>query len=128
MPEEQKPFIHQDGTSTPPGPTPIARLLNTGALARQVNDLQREQDRRLRSVADRGFTTSDDYSLILLGRSIECLQLLQEPRVNTTVGALKRLSPNLQALISDIAVAFVTEASGHPKLVKDLRKLIEGRS
>ena len=128
MPEDQKPFIHQDGKSTAPGPTPIARLLNTGALARQVNDLQREQDRRLQSVAERGFTTSDDYSLILLVRSIECLQLLQEPRINTTVGALKRLSPNLQALVSDIAVALVTEASGHLKLANSLRKLIEGRS
>ncbi len=133
MPEDQKPFIHQDGTSTPPGRTPAAKLLDTSALAVQVRELQREQALRKRLYpgwVDTGRLLPGvaDEQLRILGRAIESVQLLQEPRVNTTVGALKLLTPSMQALVSDVAIALTTNPAGQQNLANALRKLIEGRS
>lgn len=123
MPEEQKPFIHQDGTSTPPGPTPAAELLHTSAQAKLVRLLEDDEAiiKSLDTVA-----LADD--LKNRRRAIETVRILQEPRVNTTVTALKTLDPSMQALVSDIAIALSTNASGRQNLANALRKLIEGRS
>ena len=56
------------------------------------------------------------------------MQLLQEPRVNTTVEALKMLDPSMQALVSDIAIGLATNPAGRQNLANALRKLVEGRS
>ena len=122
MPEDQKPFIHQDGTSTPPSPTPAGVLLRPTALAALVEAF--ETDIAIMSDLALPSLTED---LRTRRRAIETVQLLQEPRVNTTVEALKRLTPNLQALVSDMAIALVLDGDGH-KLATALRKLIEGRS
>lgn len=123
MPEEQKPFIHQDGTSTPPGPTPAAGLLHTSALAKLVKLL--EDDEAIIKSLD---TVALADELLYRRRAIETVQILQEPRVNTTVTALKTLDPSMQALVSDIAIALSTNANGRQNLANAPRKLIEGRS
>lgn len=133
MPEEQTPFVHQDGSATPAhGRTPAARLLGP-LLGGQVSELQRELALRERLYPGwinngrlRVATASDQLRLIAL--AIESLQLLQEPRVNTTVVALKRLTPDMQALVSDIAIELATPSLGRQNLANDLRKRLEGRS
>ena len=122
MPEDQKPFIHQDGTSTPPGPTPAAELLHTGALAKLVRLL--EDDEAIIKSLD---TVALAEDLKSRRRAIETVQILQEPRVNTTVTALKTVDPSMQALVSDTAITLSTAANGRQNLANALRKLIEGR-
>ena len=122
MPEDQKPFIHQDGTSTPPGRTPVGVLLRPTALATLVEAFETD----IAIISDLAQPSLNE-DLRIRRRAIETVQLLQEPRVNTTVEALKRLTPNLQALVSDMAIALVLDGDGH-KLANALRKLIEGRS
>lgn len=131
MPEEQKPFIHQDGTTSPATPTPSAELLNTTALAKLV--LLLEDDESIISSMDT-VGLSDEMKIALSDelktrrRAIETAQLLQESRVNTTVTALKALDPSMQALVSDVAIALATNPAGRQNLANALRKLIEGRS
>ena len=125
MPEEQKPFIHQDGTYSPPAPTPAAELLATNALAAIVRAF-RDGEEAIRGLALP--SKDEDRELRILGRAIETVQILQEPRVNTTVGALILLGPSMQALVSDIAIALATDPNGQQNLANGLRKLIEGRS
>ncbi|MDP2234418.1 MAG: hypothetical protein Q8K89_12330 [Actinomycetota bacterium] len=69
-----------------------------------------------------------DEDLRIRRRAIETVQLLQEPRVNTTVEALKMLNPSMQALVSDMAIALATNPGGQQNLANALRKLVEGRS
>lgn len=123
MPEDQKPFTHQDGTSTPPGPTPAAGLLHTSALAMLVR-LLKDDEAMIKSLD----TVALADELVYRRRAIETVQILQEPRVNTTVTALKTLDPSMQALVSDIAIALSTRVTGRQNLANALRKLIEGRS
>jgi len=124
MTEDQKPFIHQDGTSTPPGPTRVTELLHTSNLAKLVRLLADDEEiiQSLDNVA-----LADE--LLWRRRAIDVVQLLQEPRVNTTVTALKALDPSMQALVSDVAIALVVASPGSRQtLANALRKLIEGRS
>jgi len=123
MPEDQKPFIHQNGTATPPGPTPAAELLHTSALAKLMAVL--EDDEKIIKSLD---TVALGDELLSRRRAIETVQLLQEPRVNTTVAALKLLAPSMQALVSDVAIVLATRGKDQQNLANALRKLIEGRS
>ena len=133
MPEEQKPFLFEDGTTSPAtGRTPAAKLLGTGELAAQVRELQRERAMRARLYPgwiDNGRlkkATADDQERNL-ARAIESLQLLQEPSVNTVVATMKTLTPDLQSLLADIAMAIAMPGIGRHNLAIDLRKRIEGR-
>jgi len=123
MPEEQKPFIHQDGTSTPSGPTPAGVLLHTTALATLVEAFETD----IAIISDLALPSLNE-DLRIRRRAIETVQLLQEPRVNTTVEALKMLDPSMQALVSDIAIGLATNPAGRQNLANALRKLVEGRS
>lgn len=134
MPEEQKPFVHQDGTSTPaPGRTPADKLLPSFALKKQIDELQREKAMRARLYpgwvhAGRLKALTADEQLDTLGRAIETLQLLQEPRINALVQGMKTLTPDQQTLTADIVLAIATPGIGRQQLMNDLRKRIEGRS
>jgi|GEM_PF-858472 len=134
MPEDQKPFVHQDGSTTPaPGRTPAAKLLAPGALASQVRELQRELAMRERLypgwiAGGRLKQGSAGDQLRTLGQAIKSLQLLQEPSLNATVTAMKSLTPDMQALVSDIALELATPSLGRQNLANDLRKRLEGRS
>lgn len=122
MPEDQKPFIHQNGASTPPGPTPAGTLLHTTALATLIEAFETDVA-VMRDLA----LPSLNEDLRIRRRAIETVKLLQEPRVNTTVEALKMLNPSMQALVSDMAITLATNLSGQQNLANALRKLIEGR-
>lgn len=122
MPEEQKPFIHQDGTATPAGPTPAATLLHTSALARLVRLLE-DDEAIIRSLD----TVALADELLYRRQAIATVQILREPRVNTTVAALKALDPSMQALVSDVAIALSTNPTARQSLADALRKLVEGR-
>lgn len=130
MPEDQKPFVHQDGTTTLPASTPVVReLLQPTSIAALVVELERDVE-FAREMPD-GDQTLDmvlESEISRLRRTIHTLQLLQEPRVNMTVGALKLLAPSMQALVSDVAIALATNTKGQQQLANALRKLIEGRS
>lgn len=123
MPEDQKPFIHQDGTSTPPGPTPAGALLHTTALATLVEAFETD----VAIMHDLALPSLNE-DLRIRRRAIETVQLLQEPRVNMTVTALKALDPSMQALVSDVAIALSLDPVGRQSLANALRKLVEGRS
>lgn len=123
MPEDQKPFIHQDGTTTLPAPAPAGVLLHTTALATLVEAFEAD----IAIISDLALPSLNE-DLRVRRRAIETVQLLQEPRVNTTVEALKMLDPSMQALVSDIAIALATNIAGRQNLANALRKLIEGRS
>lgn len=123
MPEDQKPFVHQNGTSTPPGPTPAGTLLHATALATLIEAFETDVA-IMRDLA----LPSLNEDLRIRRRAIETVQLLQEPRVNTTVEALKMLSPSMQALVSDMAIALATNLKGQQALANALRRLIEARS
>lgn len=133
MPENQKPFVHEDGTSTPaPGRTPAGKLLTTFALKQQVNELEREKAMRERLYpgwirAGRLNPATADLQLDTLGRAIETLQLFQEPRINALVLGMKALTPTEQTLVADIVLAIATPGIGRQQLMNDLRKRIEGR-
>ena len=132
MPEEQEPFVHQDGTSTPPGRTPADKLLAPFALKNQVAELQRERAMRARLypgwvAAGRLKADTADAQLATLGRAVETLQLLQEPRINALVQGMKALTPDQQTLVADIVLAIATPGIGRQQLAIDLRKRIEGR-
>lgn len=130
MPEDQKPFVHQDGTTTLPASTPVvSELLQPTSIAALVVELERDVE-FAREMPD-GDQTLDmvlESEISRLRRTIHTLQLLQEPRVNMTVGALKLLAPSMQALVSDVAIALATKTKGQQQLANALRKLIEGRS
>jgi len=134
MPEEQTPFVHQDGSTTPePGRTSADKLLAPFALKNQVAELQRERAMRARLYpgwVDAGRLKRDvaDAQLATLGRAIETLQLLQEPRINALVQGMKALTPDQQTLVADIVLAIATPGIGRQQLMNDLRKRIEGRS
>lgn len=127
MPEDQKPFVHQDGTTTPPATPPVAELLSKLSLAGQLHELRVRREYRQRLVELRRLDGDADAERNL-SRAIESIQLLQEPRVNMTVCALKALNPSMQALVSDVAIALATNAKNQQHLANALRKLIEGRS
>lgn len=133
MPEDQKPFIHEDGTSTPaPGRTPAAKLLGSVELFDQIRELQRERAMRARLYPgwiDNGRLKKDsaDAQERNLARAIESLQLLIEPSVNATVASMKTLTPDMQALLADVAIALAEPGIGRQKLANDLRRRIDGR-
>lgn len=130
MPEDQKPFVHQDGATTLPASTPVvSELLQPTSIAALVVELERDVE-FAREMPD-GDQTLDmvlESEISRLRRTIHTLQLLQEPRVNMTVGALKLLAPSMQALVSDVAIALATNTKSQQQLANALRKLIEGRS
>lgn len=76
MPEDQKPFVHQNGTSTPPGPTPAGTLLHATALATLIEAFETDVA-IMRDLA----LPSLNEDLRIRRRAIETVQLLQEPRV-----------------------------------------------
>ena len=127
MPEEQTPFVHQDGTTTPSATTPVAELLQPGSLAALVGHLEADVA-NIRELYAPDELAGAEADLSRIQRTIHALQLLQEPRVNMTVGALKLLAPSMQALVSDVAIALATNTKGQQHLANALRKLIEGRS
>ncbi|MDP2332434.1 MAG: hypothetical protein Q8M19_17230 [Reyranella sp.] len=132
MTEPQEPFVHQDGTTTPASRTPADRLLAPFSLKNQVNELQREKAMRARLYpgwinAGRLKAATAEAQLETIGRAIETLQLLQEPRINALVQGMKSLTPDQQTLVADIVLAIVMPGIGRQQLMIDLRKRIEGR-
>ena len=130
MSEDQKPFVHQDGTTTPPAGTPVvSELLQPTSIAALVVELERDVEfvRKMPS-GEQTLDMVTEAEISRLRRTIHTLQLLQEPRINMTVGALKLLAPSMQALVSDVAIALATNTKGQQHLANALRKLIEGRS
>ncbi|MBX9944925.1 MAG: hypothetical protein K2Y40_12655 [Reyranella sp.] len=133
MPEEQTPFVHQDGSTSPPGRTTADKLLAPYGLKNQVAELHRERAMRARLypgwvAAGRLKADVADAQLDTLGRAIETLQLLQEPRINALVLGMKALTPDYQTLVADILLALSVPGIGRQQLAVDLRKRIEGRS
>lgn len=134
MPEDQKPFVHQDGTSTPAaGHTPLETLLSPTSLQNQIAWLRRERTSRASVILTLMRTHSldpdvgDNY-LVAYEYAIETLQLLQEPRTNALLLSMARMTPDQQTLVADIVLAIATPDSGRQQLMNDLRKRIEGRS
>jgi hypothetical protein len=133
MPEQQKPFITQSGKLSTMSTVPAAELLAPIALAGQIAELRREQEMRGRLYPawlenkrldqDKAFD-----QLTQLERAIQTLAMVQEPRTNTVLTALRQIDPTMQALVSDIVVALAVPGLGRQRFANELRQLVNGGS
>lgn len=105
MPEDQKPFVHRDGSATPPVATDWQRLLTPDALKRQI--------RETRS------TRSPDAE--------RTLQLLLQPPINATVATMTELEPVPQAVVSSVAIALARAGTRRHRLLLELRAVLEAQ-
>ena len=122
MPEEQKPYVHQDGSTTPAAapavdlsPHALANLINHMTYARGQNALGDPRTRAARQ---------EPYDQV-----IAILRLLRRPDVNSALVAIDHLDPVEASAVVDVATAMMAlGAPQRPKLMRALRVALEIRS
>lgn len=114
MPEDQKPFVHQDGTATPTAAASPGELLRPARLKRLAHEMA--------FVAQADLTAGQRLTADVAG---EILDLLQDPSLNTTMTALVALEPGDRALVSDVATMLLTAGNRRHRVVVELRALLE---
>ncbi|MCX7366788.1 MAG: hypothetical protein NTV97_33930 [Alphaproteobacteria bacterium] len=122
MPEDQKPFVHQDGSTTPSIDKPatlsvgvLSNLINHMSHARAQNALGDQRTREARQAP---------YDQI-----IAILRLLKHPSLNSAVVALGTLEPADASVVVDVAMAVMEAGTAkRAKLIRALRVALEIRS
>lgn len=118
MPEQQEPFIHQDGKTILRRPRPGE--LTSNALARLVNALG-----ELRQREGQGDPRLANARREPLAFTIAILAMLREPNFNSAAIGFAALPPAEAALIGDLAATLLATGTARPRLVQELRALLE---
>ncbi len=126
MTEPQTPFVHQDGSTTPPRSKPALDPTLLGSSRKVLHAISLAIVGRERKV--RGGNASLLLQARAVDRAAEGLELLAQPSINTVVATMTSLDPTMQALMADVVLALGNAGPGRQNLAIALRKLIEGRS
>lgn len=113
MPEQQEPFTHEDGGTTPPAVTPtklspawLANLSLRVAAAPLAEPIEEWR--------------SQPYADILT-----LLEFMRQPAVNATTQAFVALEPAEAAIVTDVATALLAAGPKRAKLIRALRDVLE---
>lgn len=125
MPDEQKPV--EDGTTSP------ARLATLSALLRPAT--LDALSKHLRAVAEgsRRNATGSLYELLSrsafsLDAAATVLDWQRTPVINSTLAALNELPPDVQGIVSSVAVQLLEAGPSRHRLVLELRAVLEKTS
>lgn len=119
MPEEQKPFVHRDGSTTPATDKPV--VLSVGVLSNLVNHMS-----HARAQNALGDPRTRDARQAPYEQVIAILRLLKQPGLNSAVVALGTLEPADASVVVDVAVAVMEAgAAKRAKLIRALRVALE---
>lgn len=121
MSEEQEPFVHRDGSTTPKTAPPVE--LSSHALANLINHMS-----YARSQNDYGDPRTKAARQEPYDQVIALLQLLSQPSLNSAVVALASLEPADASVVVDVATAVMAAGpTKRPKLIRALRVSLEIR-
>ena len=109
--ETQRPFVHQNGTTSPPVAPTIGDLLAVSFLERSIRFL------------NKGSAIDTKHEQMVSIAAL--LRWLQTPVINTTLGALQALAPSEQAMLNQVALALFDAGSKRPRLIAEIRAALD---
>jgi hypothetical protein len=127
MPEEQVPFIHEDGTRSPAVVAGLNAFLRPTTLEALVKSLRNMAEGSRRNANGSLFELLT-RSAFALDAAATILEWERTPSINSTIAALLLLPPNEQAIVSDAAVQLLEAGAKRHRLVLELRTVLEKAS
>ncbi len=127
MPEEQQPFLHEDGSMTPAEGATLEAFLRPSILEALAKSLRVMASGCRRNAVGRLFELLSRQAMGL-DAAATILDGLRVPVINATVTALVALPPDIQGIVSSAAAQLLEAGPSRHRLVRELRAVLERKS